>query len=483
MATESEVKIGGTYLCGTAKRIGDQQASLFNSSDLVITGDETAENFLRSYQITVKELRRRLESIGYSLPNVHSDIVDSLKKGYPLLTKDDFPQCRDFLDHGSKITIDELIKLVKNRGSLADFDFNPATQLDPKNFNKHLLEFIQGSILEFLIPSEKIWMSGFHFERLLCEAHSDDEIFEIDFTSLVRAGYYESDEQPISNEFDRQLSLFNSSYLIHLDKLTEEEGETLEFKTVESGNPSRAIAKQLPKYLIAFLNSQGGRIMFGVSDSGVVEGVSLKREDRDQLYKSITDVVSTISPPISQSSLIVSLRPIIRSGHELEDLFVVEISIPSGRPTEMYFTSSGDTWVRNGTTSSSLKGHSLFIHICSRYASADELLRVVTYRVQTAMDEIERLKLEGEKSKGEIAFKQNELTELRNNLTSTLSMLKATDLICPHCEAPIAKRDSYTRTAWFDGREHEADFEYLEYECGYATAEDLVAPVSKCSNS
>lgn len=39
MATESEVSIGGTYLGGTPKRVGDQQAMLFNASDLVAVGE------------------------------------------------------------------------------------------------------------------------------------------------------------------------------------------------------------------------------------------------------------------------------------------------------------------------------------------------------------------------------------------------------------------------------------------------------------
>ncbi|MBP5090561.1 hypothetical protein HUS91_34590, partial [Pseudomonas chlororaphis] len=93
MATESEVSIGGTYLGGTAKRVGDHQAMLFNTSDLVAVGDITDDSFFRAYQITVRELRRRLEALGYSLTHVREHIVSTLQKGYGELSDDDIPQC------------------------------------------------------------------------------------------------------------------------------------------------------------------------------------------------------------------------------------------------------------------------------------------------------------------------------------------------------------------------------------------------------
>lgn len=39
MAAESEGRIGGTYLGGTPKRIGDHQALLFNASDFIAIGE------------------------------------------------------------------------------------------------------------------------------------------------------------------------------------------------------------------------------------------------------------------------------------------------------------------------------------------------------------------------------------------------------------------------------------------------------------
>lgn len=376
MATESEVSIGGTYLGGTAKRIGDHQASLFNASDLVAIGGITDDSFFRAYQITVGELRRRLEALGYSLSRVREEVVRTLQKGYAELSENYAPQCKSFLDYGCSITVEQLIEIARQWEIEDKNNYDYMAQFDLNNYPSTMLDFIRGSSSELLLPSHNIWIHGRHFERLLCEIYSDEEIFKIDLTRLIQAGYYKPDDNPITNEFDRSLSQFNPLSFRLMEKFAEEESETLEFKTVISGNPSKTIAQQLPKYLVGFLNSKGGRILYGVTDEGIVEGVMLNREERDKLQRNIAAAVSSITPNFLQSAVQITLRPLISVGMEVEDRFVVEVSVPSGKPNEMYFTHSGDTWVRHGTSTSALKGHQLFVHICARYSSADDLLSV-----------------------------------------------------------------------------------------------------------
>lgn len=481
MATESEVSIGGSYLGGTAKRVGDQQALLFNASDLVARGNIVDGSLFRAYQISVRELRRRLEALGYSLTHVREQIISTLQKGYKELKQNDRPQCRSFLDYGCKITVEQLIDLSRQWKDEDNKNYNYMAQFDLSDFPSTMLDFIQGCSSEFLLPSQNIWIHGYHFERLLCEIYSDEEIFQIDFTQLVRAGYYKPDDQPITNEFDRLLSQFNPLSLRLMERLKEEESETLEFKTVVSSNPTKTIAQQLPKYLIGFLNGKGGRILFGVTDFGIVEGVTLNREERDQLQRNIGAVVSSITPNFPQAAVEINLRPLISIGEEIEDKFVIDINIPSGRANEMYFYSGGDTWVRHGTSTCALKGHQLFVHICTRYSSADDLLRVVGQRANAAMEEIRRLEQDGERSKEALAKKQGELLALRKSVSSAWELLKETDLTCPMCDSPLAIRHSFTDTISIGGKDIDADLEYIQYECGYATRDDRDQPVSLCS--
>ncbi len=365
MATESILRIGKTYLGGTPRHVGDSQASLFNSSDLIALGKITDDSFLRAYRISVRELRRRLEVLGYSLDHVCKDIVATLKKGYEELEDDDPPECKSFLDYGCAVTSAQLIELVQQWKDTERYDY--MAQFDLDNFSDALLNFIQGSSSEFLIPSEKIWLHGFHFERLLCEVHSDDDSFEIDFTDLIHAGYYSPDDQPITDDFDQALAKFNPLSYRLMEKLIEEESETLEFKSISSGNPSKAITQALPKYLIGFLNGKGGRILYGVTDDGIVEGININREQRDELQRLIVGAISSITPSFPQNDVQLRLRPLISVGVEIPDKFVVDISLSSGNPNEMYFNQRGETWVRHGTSTCSLTGHALFAHIRSRY--------------------------------------------------------------------------------------------------------------------
>lgn len=481
MATESEVSIGGKYLGGTPKRIGDHQSMLFNASDLVQNGDVTDKSFFRAYQITVRELRRRLEALGYSLSHVQTEIVSTLQKGYEELGDNDAPQCKAFLDYGSTLTTEDLIELIKKWAHNENNSYDYSAQFDLNNFPDVMLDFIQGCSSEFLLPSQNIWIHGYHFERLLCEIFSDLDIFQINFTQLVRAGYYRPDDRPINNEFDRLLSQFNPLAFRLLEQLADEESDTLEFKTIASANPAKTIAQQLPKYLIGFLNGKGGRILYGVTDAGIVEGVTLNREARDELQRLIGAAITSITPNFSQAAVKICFCPLISLGMEIEDKFVIDISVPSGRPNEMYFTNSGDTWVRHGTSTFTLKGHQLFVHICTRYNSADDLLRVVTQRAHTAMEEIRRLEQDGERSKAELSEKQGDLVALRESVSTAWQILRETDLLCPICESPIAIRHSSSETISLGGNDLEADLEYIQYECGYATRDDRDQPVALCS--
>ncbi len=63
-----------------------------------------------------------------------------------------------------------------------------------------------------------------------------------------------------------------------------EEDETYEFKSVTSGRPADAIANTDDEYVVGFLNGQGGIVLWGISDEGLVIGVSLQRADLEYAH-------------------------------------------------------------------------------------------------------------------------------------------------------------------------------------------------------
>ena len=112
--------------------------------------------------------------------------------------------------------------------------------------------------------------------------------------------------------------------------------------------------------------------------------------------------------------------------------------------------------------------------------SPDALVESLAKRVDIAKSENARLQQDGEEYKGQLAEKEAELTILAGHMKKVNSLLVDHELLCPHCGAPLLRRDWFPIYGHVNGREVEADIEYFEYECGYATREDQTDPVSPC---
>ncbi len=107
--------------------------------------------------------------------------------------------------------------------------------------------------------------------------------------------------------------------------IVDDESRQLEFKGVSSKNPVRTIVDVCDAYAVAFLNSSGGKILWGIRDSDkVVEGVLLSASQRDELRRAVTDKLNNIEPKIDPTKFRLEVQPL------LEDRCVVSLSIPSG---------------------------------------------------------------------------------------------------------------------------------------------------------
>lgn len=484
MASWSTIRIGETQYGGSQRYINDSQAQLFNNSDLVAIGEVGQPGFARLYRITVGELRARLEALGYTLAQVRDDIKNALSKSSTKRTRvKSAAAAAAFSEYLRQVTIDQLLDLVRSwKRQDRQYDLESVLRSNLNDFPAALLDFVQGGSVD-LLEDDRIWIQGHHFERLLCEVHADDEYFELDFSGLVAAGYYAADEAPLGDPYDEQLASVTPNAFRIGQALGEEESDTLEFKSVEGANPCKSISSMLARYAIGFLNRNGGRLLVGVCDDGRVSGVALSRQDRDELQRQVNAVCATIIPVIPLGALRISYHPIIGAGRQLDDRFVVEIEIQRGRPREMYFKPSGETWVRMGTETRSLKGHELFIHVCVHYSQADALVTALSDRARIAAEEVDRLRLDGELHQGVVASKEQEVEELKQALTTVNELMDETNLVCPECRAPLTRRESFPIHGYIGGREVEADVEYREYECGYSVREDQAVPLSTCNHT
>jgi len=141
-----------------------------------------------------------------------------------------------------------------------------------------------------------------------------------------------------------------------------DETRQLEFKAISSKNPVRAIANVCDAYAVAFLNSSGGKILWGVRDSDkVVEGVTLSGMQRDELRRAVTDKLNNIEPKIDPTRFKLELLSV--GG----DLFVVSLTVPrvTGGP---FYASGKHAYVRLDGANKLLSGPQLTAWITERAA-------------------------------------------------------------------------------------------------------------------
>lgn len=130
-------------------------------------------------------------------------------------------------------------------------------------------------------------------------------------------------------------------------KLDFEEDYLHEFKEVTSEKPVDRIVKEFGKYATAFLNEHGGRILWGINDRGVVKGVRLFQEQKDDLRKKIYQVLGTITPPVTPTSFDINFYPVVNDEGTTEDLYVFEVVIPFPLNQETtYFLKGSELWVK-----------------------------------------------------------------------------------------------------------------------------------------
>jgi len=110
----------------------------------------------------------------------------------------------------------------------------------------------------------------------------------------------------------------------------------------------------------------------------------------------------------------------------------------------------------------------------------DALVHALSSRVEITKKEIEALSEDGVKHSKQIQEKERDLDKLRNEVRTLSHLLKETELVCPYCQSLLTRREWHTLHGEIDGREVEADIEYIEYACGYATNDDGGGPVRAC---
>lgn len=156
---------------------------------------------------------------------------------------------------------------------------------------------------------------------------------------------------------------FNEHYkFIEAEKCQFEEDMTHEFKEIKGNNPIKSIQNIVDDYIIAFLNSSGGSIFWGICDDRTVKSIILCSSQKDEIRKSITSKLQTIEPQIDPTQIAINFHNVAQS----ENGYVVEVKVPKSNSDGLFFNSSGNTWVRLNGCKQKLQGLALQDYIINR---------------------------------------------------------------------------------------------------------------------
>ncbi|MEW6370117.1 MAG: RNA-binding domain-containing protein [Pseudomonadota bacterium] len=133
-------------------------------------------------------------------------------------------------------------------------------------------------------------------------------------------------------------------------KYAAQESRVCEFKEVKGGNPLGSIKSVVDQYAVAFLNaglSQEGAIFWGIRDEDrAIVGVQLAPNECDELKRIVTERLHQIVPPIAPTAYRIALHPVYDGTVEINNLYVVEVRVPSVRRTLLFATGGQEVYVK-----------------------------------------------------------------------------------------------------------------------------------------
>ena len=146
------------------------------------------------------------------------------------------------------------------------------------------------------------------------------------------------------------------------EKCTLEEDLHNEFKEIKGQNPTKSIQNIVDEYILAFLNSSGGSVFWGIRDDGIVKSIILDSRLKDDINKCINLKINTIEPSIDPTRINVIFHGVVG----IDGGYVLEVRVPKSNLSGLHFNSSGHTWVRVNGCKQKLQGVALQDYIIQR---------------------------------------------------------------------------------------------------------------------
>ncbi|XP_025144772.3 schlafen-like protein 1 isoform X1 [Bubalus bubalis] len=127
------------------------------------------------------------------------------------------------------------------------------------------------------------------------------------------------------------------------------ETRNLEFKRGGGEYLSQAFKHHLRRYVCAFLNSEGGSLLVGVEDSGLVQGVRCSHRDEDRVRLLVDSVLQGFKPQVFPDAYRLTFIPVVSTSTTDTLLKVIRLSVQAPKAQaepQLYETDQGEVFLR-----------------------------------------------------------------------------------------------------------------------------------------
>ncbi|XP_054190951.1 schlafen-like protein 1 isoform X2 [Homo sapiens] len=127
------------------------------------------------------------------------------------------------------------------------------------------------------------------------------------------------------------------------------ETRNMEFKRGSGEYLSLAFKHHVRRYVCAFLNSEGGSLLVGVEDSGLVQGIRCSHRDEDRARLLVDSILQGFKPQIFPDAYTLTFIPVISTSETSVPLKVIRLTVHTPKAQsqpQLYQTDQGEVFLR-----------------------------------------------------------------------------------------------------------------------------------------
>ena len=110
-------------------------------------------------------------------------------------------------------------------------------------------------------------------------------------------------------------------------------------------------------YVCAFLNTDGGTLYYGISDSGIITGIKLMRRVRDLFTVNFDVLLNRFRPSVGPDLCKIKYFNVYNKDRQaIPNTYVIEIIVNKGSQDMIYYTHKEEAYIKRDSSISLLKG-------------------------------------------------------------------------------------------------------------------------------